>query len=399
MKLFKIMLLVALAMGLYAKDTKWKKLKPVDSYLASAFHLKENVSYMEIRRYRAKKSKKAFEVTALYRTPLENYPQDVIGKFNKLTPKYSSKADIGSSYGNAFFIDIEGKMFQMDMRKDIVSLLGKIDSPAEAQLILWLNNYEQGQYYRKIAKGYETKRTFSAKGCVNAKETILVSKNGDILRRNFTYSRKGCKQRKHTQFVRSKKISYVQYDAIAIDSKENLYLLGTVKNSKRFDDYTSFAVLDKYTRNGKRLWSRKLKEIEDTLVDPKIVIHHQSLYIYGYMRLLTKYSLKGKKQSLRKSDRLKFAKKPDKKAIKRGEYLPEGLPDPKNGVDAIINAYAKDKKGNVYVAGAEMFYPSGSPDEVPEGECGNVETVSGALIAKLGKKGKTIWAKVIDADE
>jgi len=51
------------------------------------------------------------------------------------------------------------------------------------------------------------------------------------------------------------------------------------------------------------------------------------------------------------------------------------------------------------VVGSEVFYPSGSPDEVPSGQCGMVEQVHGALIAKLNSKGKTVWAKVIDRND
>ena len=64
-----------------------------------------------------------------------------------------------------------------------------------------------------------------------------------------------------------------------------------------------------------------------------------------------------------------------------------------------MSDYVKDKKGNIYIVGSEVFYPSGSPDEVPDGECGNVEEVLGAVVAKLDSKGKTVWAKVIDRND
>ena len=44
--------------GVHAKGAKWQKLKAIDTYSASAYHLKENVAYMEIRWYATKKGKK-----------------------------------------------------------------------------------------------------------------------------------------------------------------------------------------------------------------------------------------------------------------------------------------------------------------------------------------------------
>lgn len=81
------------------------------------------------------------------------------------------------------------------------------------------------------------------------------------------------------------------------------------------------------------------------------------------------------------------------------KYFPEGLPNKKEATDFYLSDYAKDNKGNIYIVGSEVFYPSGSPDEVPSGQCGNVEQVFGALIAKLNSKGKTVWAKVIDRND
>jgi len=61
-----------------------------------------------------------------------------------------------------------------------------------------------------------------------------------------------------------------------------------------------------------------------------------------------------------------------------------------------INAYIANKKGDVCIAGNEVFFLNGRP---PDGACGTGEDRNGALIGKLNSNGKTIWAKVIDADE
>jgi len=398
MKLFKIILPLLLLTGVHAKGAKWQKLKPLEDYPPTAYTLDQRVGYMEIRGYNSRKSKEAFTVLPLYTIPLNSYSPDIVKKFSRLKPKYTEKSNINSFFihGNAFFIDKNGKMFQMDMKEDITGLLGKIDTPAELQLVLKLSFYEQGQYYRKTAKGYEVKIFEHIKGCVYSKRTVLVDKDGDITDKEFSYFRKGCKNRRHTQFINNKKNSYESYNAIAIDSKENLYVIGSVKKGKKFDAFTSFYVLDKYTRNGKHVWSRVLK---GNMWDRKIVVDGNTVYLLNEKGVVAKYSSTGKKQSLNKHDRLKFTKKTKTQSIQKGKYLVEGLPSPKDNMKAQISAYTTDKKGNTYVVGSEVFYPSGTPDEVPSGECGNVEEVNGAFIAKLNSKGKTVWAKVIDRNE
>ena len=195
--------------GVQAKAAKWQKLKPLETYPASAYTLGKSVGYMEIRGYKTKKSKKAYKVLPLYTIPLKSYSQDIIQRFKSLKPKHTQKSNMHAfTYGNAFFINKKGKMFQMDMKEDVIGLLGKVDTPAELQLVLKLSYYNQGQYYRSTAKGYEVKIFEHIKGCVNLKRTVLVDENGNVSNKELSYFRKGCKNRKHTQFVSNKKISY-----------------------------------------------------------------------------------------------------------------------------------------------------------------------------------------------
>lgn len=373
-------------MGVQAQAAKWKKLKPIETYPGSAYNLKKNIAYMEIRWYKTKKSKKATKTLVLYRKSLKNYPKKVIAKFKSLVPKYSGKANI-YPYGNAFFIDTEGKMFQMDMREDIVSLLGEVDTAAEVQLILSLYHEEHGKYYKKIAKGYKVKIVDPLKGCVSSIGFGTVNKLGDYRHdsRN-TLLRKGCKKRKQTRFVHSKKVNYEYYDKIALDDKGNLYVLGEARKSKY---YASLYLLEKYNNSGKKIWSKKLKgDVYD------ISVKNRSVYVFGDKKLNVVYSLNGKKRSQKNTNVTRADKK-----IDHTQYYPEGLPYKKEAIDFHLNDYAKDKKGNVYIVGSEVFYLSGSPYEVPSGECGMVEQVHGALIAKLNTKGETVWAKVIDRDD
>ena len=403
MKIFKIVLLVLLLTGIHAKAAKWKKLKPLDAYKGTAYNLKENVAYMEIRWYASKKSKKVNKTLVLYRKSLKSYPADVIAKFEALRPKYSTKADIGAA-GNAFFIDVNGKMFQMDMRRDVVSLLDKIDTPAEVQLILNFGHEEYGKFYKKTAKGYKVKTSEPLGGCTSISRVQRIDKAGNFSndRASSTLLRKGCKKRKHTRFVSNKKISYEYYSAIDIDKKGNLYVLGAVKKNKDFNGLT-FSVLEKYGANGKRLWSKKFKDYTSN-----IAVVDKSIYLFEDKKLTAKYTLNGKKKSSnnasefvidKKGNISIYGKKVEQRVINDKKYFPEGLPNKKEAIDFQAYDYIKDQSGNVFIVGSEVFYPSGSPDEVPSGQCGMVEQVHGALIAKLNSKGKTVWAKVIDRND
>jgi len=56
---------------------------------------------------------------------------------------------------NGFLIDNNGKMFRMNTIKDVIGFLGKIDTAAEAQTVLWLHDKNSGDRYRKITGGYD----------------------------------------------------------------------------------------------------------------------------------------------------------------------------------------------------------------------------------------------------
>ena len=320
---------------------------------------------------------------------MESYPKEIIFKFRSLKPKYSNDADI-SGFGNAFFIDTKGKMYQMDMRKDIISLLGKIDRPAEVELVLYLNYVEGRHYFKKRSKGYKVKIVQSLKDCTGMVQQGNVDTSGKYTYKSrYNLLRKGCKKRNHTRFVHNKKVNYQSYDKTALDENGNLYIFGEVKKSKLIDKYESFYVLEKYSARGKKVWSRNTIGYAE-----KLLVTGGSVYILDDKKTIAAFSLNGKKRSLKKIDIVKATKD-----VINVKYFPEGLPNKKEAIDFYLSDYVKDKKGNIYIVGSEVFYPSGSPAEVPDGECGNVEEVLGAVVAKLDSKGKTVWAKVIDRND
>ena len=390
MKLFKLVLWLLVTIGIYAKGADWQKLEPLDRYPGSACHLKENVAYMEIRWYATKKGKRVTKILKLYRKPLERYPEGIVSTFRSLKPKYSNRADIGG-FGNAFFIDTKGKMYQMDMKKDIISLLGTIDRLAEVELVLYLNYVEGRHYLKKTAKGYRVKIVQSLKECTEMVQQGNVDTSGKYTYKfRYNLQRKGCKKRKHTRFVHNKKVNYQSYSKIVLDEKGNLYVLGAVKKSKFDNDYNVFYVLEKYNGRGKRIWSKKLATDEFD----GLSVYGGSIYLLNNKKTKAVFSFNGKKKSLKNTNIVEAADD-----VPHVKYLPEGLPNKKEAIDFYLSEYVKDKEGSIYIVGSEVFYPGGSPDAVPEGECGNVEEVLGALVAKLDSQGKTVWAKVIDRND
>ena len=385
----KMILVVLLLTTANAKSPKWQTLKTIKAYRGSDYHLKADVSYMEIRWYASKKSKKVTNLLKLYKKPLESYPKETISKFKSLKPKYSNRADIGWS-GNAFFINTKGKMYQMDMKKDIFSLLGKIDKPAEIALVLYLNNVEGKHYYKKISNGYKIKSIEKLKACTNRVEYGRVNKNGTYTPAEDALQRIGCKKRKKTKFIHNKKVNYESYNKIVLDSSDNLYILAMARRSKSHDDYIALYLLEKYNTAGKRVWSKKLKTKDAN----GLLLNDKSIYVFNGKKPVALFLLNGKREHLKNRD---IANRSN--SVKSGKYSLEGLPNKKEAIEFSLWDYAKDKRGNTYIVGSEVFYPSGSSKSIPDGQCGNSEEILGALVAKLDSRGKTIWAKVIDRDE
>lgn len=202
MKIFKILLLILLTTGIQAKDNKWHSLKYIHDYPASAFNLKKGVAHLEIRQYEVdeknKLRKKPYKtVLSLYRKPLSSFDKKTVKKFRKLSPNLSNKSNmrhldtmsesegVGCNYlYNGFMIDSNGKMWRMNMIEDVIGFLGEIDTPAEAQAVLWFHNKESGDSYRKTSKGYDIIiRYDSTLGeCKSYKYRATINKKGKIIK-------------------------------------------------------------------------------------------------------------------------------------------------------------------------------------------------------------------------
>ena len=165
MQIFKIVLLTLLMTGLHAKGAKWQNLKRIYKYPTSAFHLKDDISVMEIRCYSTydnyKKYNKPTIKMKFYKTPLKLLDSKLVKRFKNAAPNLSKSGNIHRTskssveISNAFIVDNSGSILKMNEIVDVIGFMGEIDTPAEAQLILWLHNKREGVQYRKTSKGYE----------------------------------------------------------------------------------------------------------------------------------------------------------------------------------------------------------------------------------------------------
>ena len=224
MYILKIVLLIGLVTGVYAKGPKWQKLKPMKEYPASAYSLKGGTEYLEIREYNngvkdTQYKIETYRVTVpMGRTSLKSFSPNMVKKFKALSPNLSKQTNIKKSsfclmsgcvsrISNGFMIDRHGKMWRMNMAKDILEMLGEIDTPAEAKLVLWLNDKNRGtsdenhkDKYRKTSKGYtiisEYDNSIMNFGeCGHFTYRINISKKGKITEKKLLKkkpSKNGC---------------------------------------------------------------------------------------------------------------------------------------------------------------------------------------------------------------
>jgi len=160
MQIFKIVLLLVLLLaGVHAKGAKWEKLKLLHKYPPSAFHLKDDIVVLEMRVHDT--LNKPSVVLGIYKTPLNLLDAKLRKDFRNTLPNVSPQRDIHKNPAypneiyNAFTIDRSGWILRMNEIVDVIHYLGEIDTPAEAQLVLWLHNKHEGVQYRKTSKGYE----------------------------------------------------------------------------------------------------------------------------------------------------------------------------------------------------------------------------------------------------
>ncbi len=206
LKIFKIVLLVLVmvSVGSEAKDVKWQKLKALHNYYsASDFNFREDVAAMVIKSYyiydkHPKYIDKGINMK-FYKTPFNLFDTKVIKKLYSATPNISKTGNIHKTsniIANAFIIDCRGNILKMNEIVDVIGFMGKVDTPAEAQLILWLYSKPEGIKYRKISNGYtviaEDIDVIDSTGhCIDMTYRINISQKGRITKQKLIKKKPG----------------------------------------------------------------------------------------------------------------------------------------------------------------------------------------------------------------
>ena len=203
MQIFKIALLILLVTGVYAQSEKWEKLYSVvdRAYALDDYHFKKPIKCLELRSYSIdtktrKRTDQSF--VALVSACSSSLSSRTLKKFRKIDPGLSEKGDIRREKNprdviNAMVIDGKGKMWRMNEIADLIDLMGEIDTPAEAQMVLWLNGENEAEQYRKGPGGHEMivkEHKFSGKnGYTEFVETytyrVVVSTEGKITQKKL----------------------------------------------------------------------------------------------------------------------------------------------------------------------------------------------------------------------
>lgn len=390
MKIFKIVLLVLVMTGLYAKETKWHASETIQMYTLAqsrVFHLKDHVKYLKIQWEENGKNK----YMTIRRVTLDDFDARTVKQFRNLRPKYGKNANMKNK-GNAFFIDDKGKMWQMDMIEDVISLLGDIDTPAEAQLVLWLHQNRNAKVYSKTSSGYKMLvEVYKGKKC--SLDEVLVGKKGKL---TLKRSKRKCQKIAKKQKIKNRYIKYIKFTDIVIDKKENIYLLGMATDTR--SDNADVVTLDKYNRNGKKIWQRIIRDgnsagAENLALDSK--------YIYlikdSATDMILQYSKEGKLISEKVYDgRNKkhfeaIVKRSNRNKLKKAPYYRN-----KSAHEIYFAKQVRSKNGNVYAVGEEIEEIPQKPENISVGECGMGDELHGALIVKFDKRSDQIWSKLID---
>ena len=308
--MFKIVLLALLLTGVYGKGVKWQVLKSLNEYPASAYTLKEGVSYFEIREYMKQNSKyntkKHKIVFSAYTRSLDSYVSSVRTKFRRQLPSITKKTNMrkitkklrSGAYEyvicNGFMIDSDEKIWRMNTTKDAIEMLGEIDTPAEVQAVLWLNKKYEANSYRKTSKGYEVRIKY---GNTSNKcgDIVTITKKGKIV--NYRSLKQKTKTKKHTVkglgktkilSVKEKKaLKIEEFKAVATGNDGSVYVIGNSSTERLSANsstiYKGFGCIIKFDKNNKKVWSRAISGQGRHGIDLRGMglDRHNNLYVVG----------------------------------------------------------------------------------------------------------------------
>ncbi len=379
--------MIVLTVWIHAKASTWQTLEPIGASVSSeSFNFETDVKVMKIT-WQEKGYREQMDIATV---SLGTFDESIIKQFNHIKSKYSPKANM-KYMGNAFLIDNKGKIWQMDMVEDVISLMGNIDTPFEAQLLLWLHQGKNAKDYKKTSEGYILRvESYKNKKCYLAK--VLISKKAILTTVSLKQDCQKIAQKKH---ITHNIIKYQRFDDIVMDAKENIYLLGSAIDTK--SNNSEVFTIDKYDKHGKKIWQ---KIIRNAYMASAKMLAFDSKYLYlidtsNRYEFILQYSLEGtliSNKAFDAEDKKQFEaiyKKSSLNKIKKAPYYRDT-----SGHEIYFVVQVGSKDGNIYAVGSEI--ENIIKEDVIQEECGNTDRYMGALLVKFDKSGNQVWSKVID---
>jgi len=162
----------------HSKEENWIPLKRDTHYPNSAYSLREDVNYFELRKYvfDLKGKKQLSDAYApyfvLYRKKLSSYPKKLVDQFRRIPFNVDQPTNIRIDQGSytsysfkakGFLIKTDNRFWTINEEKDFLWLFDTIDTEAELHYWLSLNGffnapYERESSYHKTSTGYDIKR-------------------------------------------------------------------------------------------------------------------------------------------------------------------------------------------------------------------------------------------------
>ena len=221
MKNLFLLLIIPICLSIHADAGKWKKYEYINQNTApTAYKLKKNVLFMEMRIYEVDKNyrkrvKRGYEINwKAYREPLESFDKKLVRQFKATAPNLSSQTDIlkySDAYSldgrsnkhyfiaNVFYIDADRKIWRMNTNEDVLSFVLPIDNSVDLSFVLWMKTAYTVKSYRRVSQGYEVRvkerdeMNADEKKCGIYNYRILIDRNGMIRKKVFEkFTPMGC---------------------------------------------------------------------------------------------------------------------------------------------------------------------------------------------------------------
>lgn len=206
----KKIIAIIFLMSLWLLGQDFIPTKPLGEYKSRDYNLKDGVEYLEIRTYlgQAKSTQEVYDETtyqkeiAIHSKHDDSMDSKMLENLKALKPNLKDsdirKNKICRFMGCNFRVSVgilvfkDKSIVQLNNVSDVVAMLGKIDTPAELELVLWLNNsnknltdHKHRESYKKVKNGYEVisvyeNRVMNLGECGIFKHKLFVNDYGKI---------------------------------------------------------------------------------------------------------------------------------------------------------------------------------------------------------------------------